>query len=127
MVNPLELDDANYNNKLNNFITTSFEYNNTLKLNNFRTKYTSFSQVTAKQKDSIANKQSDKKENNQQINKSDSENETEEDTTTTKQIMQIMTVAFQQMTKLIESIVVMYDAILALCTTESDPEKQKKV
>ena len=38
-----------------------------------------------------------------------------------------MTAAFQQITKLIESVVVMHDAILVLCTAESDPEKQKKV
>ena len=39
----------------------------------------------------------------------------------------MMTVAFQQMTKLIESVVVMQDVILALCIAESNPEKQKKV
>ena len=53
--------DNDYNNKLNAFIATSFEYNNALKLNNFGTKYTSFAQVIARQKDSGNDNQSENK------------------------------------------------------------------
>ena len=38
----LSLVDNEYNDKLNNFITTSFESSNMPKLNNFGTKYASF-------------------------------------------------------------------------------------
>ena len=46
-VNPLSLVENEYSNKLNNFITTSFDISNVLKLNNFRNKYASFAHVVA--------------------------------------------------------------------------------
>ena len=42
------LGDNDYNHKLNTFIITLFECNNTLNLNNFGIKYASFAQVAAK-------------------------------------------------------------------------------
>ena len=41
-VKPASVIENEYNNKLNNFIATSFESSTTLKLNNFGTKYASF-------------------------------------------------------------------------------------
>jgi len=56
------LGDNDYNNKLNTFIATSFECNNTLKLNNFGTKYINFTQVAAKIKGILESKNSNNKE-----------------------------------------------------------------
>jgi len=50
-----------HNNKLNNFIATSFENRNALKLNDFGTKCTSFAQVAVKNKNLLKNNQSNEK------------------------------------------------------------------
>ena len=41
--------------------------------------------------------------------------------------MQMMMVSFQQIIKITESVIMMQDAILVLCTTDSDLNKQQRV